>query len=111
MMNNDPLVAIKNINKMSKHIGKDVARDMGIPLSEFKQYIKPKEIESLVKQYSVKRGDESMINTNILQTIFKEVRNWTLGIQLCKLASSGQLDSYWDDEQNCIIFEKDKKNG
>jgi uncharacterized protein Yka (UPF0111/DUF47 family) len=111
-MNDDPLVTIKNINQMSKHIGKDIANNMGIPLSEFKHYIKPKEIRSIIKQYSVKKDEEDMINTTILQKIFNEVNNWVLGIQLCKMAVDNKLDSCWDTEQNCIIFEaKENKNG
>lgn len=103
-MYND-LIKIKNLNKMSRHIGKDVAENLNIPLSEFKQYIKPKEVRSLIKQYSIKQGDEYMINNLILQKIFLEVQNWVYGINLCKMAVDGKLETCWDSEQNCMMFE------
>lgn len=102
----DNLVKIKNINKMSKHIGKDIAINLNIPLSEFREYIKPSEVKSLIKQYSIKKDDKYMINTLILQKIFSEVNNWVLGISLCKMAVDGKLETSWDNEENCMLFDK-----
>lgn len=109
----DDLVIIKDMNKMSKHIGKDVARNLSIPISEFKEYIKPKEIKSLIKQYSINKQEDYLINTLILQKIYSEVNNWVLGISLSKMASEGKLETSWDSEQNCMLFEtlKGEKNG
>ena len=104
-MDSDPLVQIKCINKMSKHIGKDIARSMNIPLSELKDYIKPKEIKSIILQYAVPKNDKALINSIILKKILKEVNNWVLGVQLCKMASRGEIETSWDDSQNCMIFE------
>jgi hypothetical protein len=103
-MHDDPLVEIKCINKMSKHIGKDVAKNMNIPLSELKEYIKPKEIKSIILQYAVVQRGKALLNAFILQKIFKEVNNWILGIQLSKMASKGDLEASWDEEQNCMVF-------
>ncbi|NDB85484.1 MAG: hypothetical protein EB127_22695 [Alphaproteobacteria bacterium] len=108
-MFDDPLVAIKDINKMSKHIGKDVAKHMNIPLNELKDYIKPKEIRSILQQYCIPKQDQLMINTLILKKVFQEVNNWVLGIQLCKMASNGQLEACWNEEENCMIFETKEK--
>jgi hypothetical protein len=104
-MSTDPLIQIKCINKMSKHIGKDIARSMNIPITELKEYIKPKEIKSIILQYSVPRDEKALINSMILKKILKEVNNWVLGVQLCKMASRGEIETSWDDEQNCMIFE------
>lgn len=103
-MKRDPLVRIKNIKKISKHIGRDIASEMLIPLSEMKNFIKPKEITSIVKQYAISKNGGYYINTIILNKIFSEVKNWVLGIQLAKMASDGKLDTIWDEEQNCMIF-------
>jgi hypothetical protein len=111
-MIDDPLVSIKNISRMSKHIGKDIAKNMGIPIKELKQYIRPSEIQSIIKQYCIVKNSNYMINTLILKKVFQEVNNWVLGIQLCKMASSDQLEAVWDGDQNCIIFEtKEQNNG
>lgn len=102
--NNDPLMKLKSIKKISKHIGKDVAMDMAIPIQEMKEYITPKEVSSIVKQYCIYKNNDYFINTLILQKIFTEVKNWVLGIQLAKMASEGKIESIWDNEQNCMIF-------
>lgn len=102
----DNLVKIKNINRMSKHIGKDVAQNLNIPLHEFKEYIKPKEIKSLIKQYSIHKNGNYLVNSLILEKIFSEVNNWVLGISLCKMAVDGKIETSWDSEQNCMLFDK-----
>jgi hypothetical protein len=102
----DNLVKIKNLNRMAKHIGRDVAMSLSMPLSEFKEYITPKEVKSLIKQYSIYQDDKFMINGLILQKIFTEVNNWVLGINLCKMAVAGQIETSWDSEQNCMLFDK-----
>lgn len=107
-MYNDPLVKIKNITRMSKHIGKDVAKSMSIPIDELKNFIRPKEIKSIIQQYSIKKEDEYHINSLILKKVFNEVNNWILGIQLCGMAVRGELETCWDSEQNCMIFEASK---
>ena len=105
----DPLLKIKNMRQMSKQIGRDIAREMALPLEELSELIKPKEIRSLIKQYSVYKNDEYLINTMILNKIFHEARNWILGVQLAKMASEGKLDTFWDDESNCMTFSSTDK--
>lgn len=103
-MSNDPLMRIKSIKKVAKHIGRDIATEMMIPLKEMKEYIKPKEVASIVKQYAIYKDGDYLMNTIILQKIFGEVKNWVLGIQLAKMAASGKMDTLWDNEQNCMVF-------
>lgn len=103
-MQNEPLMKITNIKGVAKHIGKDTAKEMMIPIREMKQYITPKEISSIIKQYSVVKDNEYYMNTKILEKVFTEVKNWVLGIQLAKMASCDKMDTMWDEEQNCMIF-------
>jgi len=100
----DKLVKIKDVNKMSKHIGKDVAKDMGIPLKEFKYYITPKEVKSIIEQYSLSKDDGVYLSSIRLQQIFSAINSWVVGIQMSKLASDGKIEVYWDEEQNCATF-------
>jgi len=100
----DPLLKIKDIRGVSKHIGRDVANEMLIPIKEMKDFIRPKEIRSLIKQYSISKNNELYMNTVILQKIFTEVKNWVLGVQLAKMASEGKIDTIWDEETNCMVF-------
>lgn len=111
-MEKDPLVAIKNIKRTAKYIGKDVAKNRGIPISEFSDYIKPKEIVSLIKQFAIERDDKYLINTKLLQKIFTEVHDWVLGVTLSKMASKDLIETYWDEELNCMTFApKENNNG
>jgi hypothetical protein len=111
--NDDELYKITNIRGAAKHIGRDVAKVRGIPLKEFGDYIKPREIVSIIKQCSVKEKDNYLMNTKILDKILQEVHNWVLGVTLSKLASKDMIDTYWDDKQNCMTFAPKgmKKNG
>lgn len=104
MMDKEPLVIIKDLKKTAKYIGKDVAKNRGIPLDEFTNYIKPKEIASIIKQYCIEKNGKYLINTKILQRIFTEVHDWVLGITLCKMATKDLIETYWDDKLNCMTF-------
>lgn len=111
-MKRDPLVAIKNIKRTAKYIGKDVAKNREIPLDELSSYIKPKEIVSIIKQFAIEKDGMYLINTKILQKIFTEVHDWVLGVNLSRLASKDIIDTYWDDQLNCMTFsQKDNKHG
>jgi hypothetical protein len=111
-MDKEPLVIIKNIKKTAKYIGKDVAKNRGIPLNELTSYIKPKEIVSIIKQYSIPNEDKYLMNTKILQNIFTEVHDWVLGVTLSKMASKDLIDTYWDETLNCMTFApKENDNG
>lgn len=100
----DDLVKIIGIKNVAKHIGKDIANEMLIPIKEMKDFIKPKEVVSIIKQYSVNKNGEFYMNSIILGKILSEIKNWVLGIQLAKMASEGKIDTIWDEEQNCMIF-------
>jgi len=103
-MDKEPLVVIKNLKKTAKYIGKDVAKNRGIPLSELTNYIKPKEIVSIIKQYCISKEDKYLMNTKILQKIFTEVHDWVLGVTLSKMASKDLIETYWDNNLNCMTF-------
>lgn len=103
-INDDKMMKVKSIKRIAKHIGKDVAKEMLIPIEEMSYFIKPKEVVSLIKQYCVKDNDEYLMNANILQKIFSEVKNWVLGIQLAKMASDDKMEVMWDDDEYCMIF-------
>lgn len=101
----DKLVKIKDVDRMAKHLRRDIAKSQAIALKELKQFITQDETISLIKQYCEKNDDgELMVNTKILDKIFQEMYNWIVGIELSKLASKGVFDVYWSEEQNCMTF-------
>ena len=101
----DKLVKIKDIDKMARHLRRDIASQQSVTIKELKNFITQNETISLIRQYSKqnKNGDY-LINTKILDKIFTEMYNWILGVELCQLASKGMFDVYWDDKQNCMTF-------
>lgn len=101
----DKLVKIKNLTRAAKHLGKDIAKQRKIPLCKFKEYITVKEIKNIIKQFALE--DEAggcLINYKILHKICEEINTWVLGIELAKLASLDSVETYWDDERNCMVF-------
>lgn len=104
------LVKIKNLSKAAKHLGKDIAKQRKIPLSKFKEYITPREVKNIIKQYAVQNeyGDY-LINYKLLHKICSEIDKWVLGIEISKLASLDCVETYWDDEKNCMIFSYKKE--
>jgi hypothetical protein len=113
MMKKDPLVAIKNLKRTAKYIGKDVAKNRGIPLEDLSHYIRPREIVSIIKQFAIEKEEKYLLNTKLLQKIFTEVHDWVLGVSLSKMASNDIIDTYWDSELNCMTFSKkdDQEHG
>jgi hypothetical protein len=101
----DNLVKIKNLTHAAKHLGKDIAKQRKIPLCKFKEYITVKEIKNIIKQYALQdEHDDYLINYKILHKICEEINTWVLGIELAKLASLDSVETYWDDEKNCMVF-------
>ncbi|NDC96199.1 hypothetical protein EBZ38_17440 [bacterium] len=101
----DKLVKIKDIDKMARHIRKDIAKQQGVPIKELKFHITQNEMISLIRQYAkVNEDGEAMVNCVILDKIFKEAYNWIVGIEISKLASKGIFDVYWSDEKNSMVF-------
>ena len=44
------------------------------------------------------------MNYKILHRICEEINTWVLGIELAKLASLDSVETYWDDQKNCMVF-------
>jgi hypothetical protein len=110
----DKLVKIKNIQKMARHIRRDVAKHHEIPLKELKDLITQNEVVSLIKQYS--QSDDLgnlLINCEMLDKVFKEVYTWMVGIEISRLASAGTFDVYWNSDKASMTFSAttEKENG
>jgi hypothetical protein len=70
------------------------------------------EIVSIIKQFAIEDNDTYIINTSILKKIFIEVNDWILGMTLSRMASNDLIETYWDNELNCMTFSpKGNDNG
>ena len=96
---------IQDINKISKNIAKAVAKYAGFSYKELRSYIKVANVKQIVEKYSSfnQRGN-LCIDEEEAQAACEEIFDWLVGVDLAKLASNGDLDCYWDNEQNCMIF-------
>jgi len=45
-----------------------------------------------------------LINEQIFDDVFNDIRNWFYEVGLCKLAAKGFVDCAWDDESNEMVF-------
>jgi hypothetical protein len=101
----DNLVKIKNLTLAAKHLGRDIAKQRKIPMCKFKEYITVKEVKNIIRQFGLQDEDGSiLINYKILHKICEEINVWVLGIELSKLAALDSIETYWDDERNCMVF-------
>ena len=101
----DNLVKIKDLTRAAKHLGKDIAKQRKIPLGKFKEYITVNEVKNIIKQFGLQDEDGNvLINYKILHKICEEINVWVLGIELSKLAALDSIETYWDDERNCMVF-------
>tara|TARA_B100001778_G_scaffold302117_1_gene278568 strand:- start:2418 stop:2810 length:393 start_codon:yes stop_codon:yes gene_type:complete len=96
---------IQDINKFSKNIAKQVAKYAGFSYKELKSYIKVGNVKQIIQNHSSFNQHGNMcINEEDAEAACEEIFDWLVGVDLAKLASNGDLDCYWDDEDNCMIF-------
>lgn len=109
----DPYIKIKNLSKFAKFLATTVAKDCGLEIDKVKvnDFITLKNVKGIIRQYAKVKNEELFINTKILLKINDELLSWILGVSLAKAASNGELECYWDDLKNCMMFKKGKING
>ena len=71
------------------------------------------QVESIIAEKSIEVDEESkyIINGNIFEDIFDEVRNLIYQSAMCQLAAKGYVECAWDDEENKMVFWVDKEKG
>lgn len=71
------------------------------------------QVESIIAEKSIEVDEESkyIINGNIFEDIFDEVRNLIYQSAMSQLAAKGYVECAWDDEENKMVFWVDKEKG
>jgi hypothetical protein len=71
------------------------------------------QIESIIAEKSIDIDEESkyIINGDIFEDIFDEVRNLIYQSAISQLAAKGYIECAWDDKKNKMIFWVDKEKG
>jgi len=64
------------------------------------------QVINMVKKNNLGLDEEGsyLINQDIFDDIFNDIRNWLYEVGLCKLAAKGFVDCAWDDESNEMVF-------
>jgi hypothetical protein len=78
-------------------------------------FITIEQIINLIKKNNLGLDEDGnyIINSDIFDEMFGEIRDWLYGVGLSKLAAKGFVDCAWDDEANEMVFwlaNKDKTN-
>ena len=71
------------------------------------------QVESIIAEKSIDVDEESkyIINGDIFEDIFDEVRNLIYQSAMSQLAAKGYVECAWDDEENKMVFWVDKEKG
>ena len=69
------------------------------------------QVESIIAEKSIEIDEESkyIINGDIFEDIFDEVRNLIYQSAMSQLAAKGYVECAWDDEKNKMVFWVDDK--
>lgn len=76
-------------------------------------FISIKQIISLIEKNSLGRDQDNnyIINEDIFNDVFDQIRDWIYEVGLAKLAANGFVECAWDSDNNCMVFwlaDKDK---
>ena len=94
---------------MREGVAKSFSEDYSENLDEF---ISVDQVISLVEQHSLGQDEDGyhIINEEVFNDIFNDLREWMYGVGLSKLASKGYVECAWDDDANEMIFWLADKN-
>jgi hypothetical protein len=69
-------------------------------------FITIEQVINLIKNNNLGLDDEGnyLINSDIFDEVFNQIREWLYGVGLSKLVSKGYVDCAWDDEANEMVF-------
>jgi hypothetical protein len=64
------------------------------------------QVINMIKKDNLGLDEEGnyLINEEIFDNVFNNIRNWLYEVGLCKLAAKGFVDCSWDDESNEMVF-------
>jgi hypothetical protein len=104
----DRLMEITDLNKFAKYIAVHTANEIGIETKKnsLKEYITLKNVKGIVSQYAKIKNGKMCVNNRIMKKIQNELTNWILGVSLAKMAGNDEIDCYWDDTKNCMMFKR-----
>ena len=75
-------------------------------------FITVNQVINLIKKNNLGQDEDGyfLINEDIFNQVFEEIRDWLYGVGLSKLASTGYVECAWDNDSNEMIFWLADKN-
>ena len=69
-------------------------------------FISIPQVINMIKKNNLGLDDEGnyLINEDIFEDIFENIRSWLYSVGLAKLASKGFVDCAWDNDSNEMVF-------
>lgn len=70
------------------------------------EFISIGQIINMIKKNNLGLDEEGnyLINEDIFEDVFNNIRTWLYEVGLCKLAAKGFVDCSWDDDSNEMVF-------
>lgn len=70
------------------------------------EYITLEQVKSLIIGYSLGQDEDDnyLINAEVFNDTFDDVREWFYQAGLSKLAAKGVIECAWDDDSNQMVF-------
>jgi hypothetical protein len=70
------------------------------------EFITVPQVINLIKKNNLGKDENQdyIIDENIFNNVFEEIRQWLYEVGLCKLAAKGLVDCAWDSGSNEMIF-------
>ena len=94
---------------MRANVAKSFSEDYSENLDDF---ISLEQVIYLVEHHSLGLDEQGnhIINEEVFNDIFDDLREWLYGVGLAKLASQGLIECAWDDDSNEMVFWLADKN-
>lgn len=99
--------SIIDMNGYASSMRESVAQSFSNDYSEnLDDFISIKQVIALIEQHSLGNDDDGfhIINEEIFNDIFEDLREWMYGVALAKLAGKGFIECAWDDNANEMVF-------
>lgn len=102
---------IANMTVLAKTLGKTVARDADFTYDQLRDYISVQNIKNIIEDYADKDEDGcKAISNEGVASVMSDIFDWLLGRDLATMCANDQLDCYWDDKINEMVFKAKKEN-
>lgn len=106
-MEDDTIYSINDLDGYAASIRDGVAQSF---VEDYKdnldEYITLEQVKSLIIGYSLGQDEDDnyLINAEVFNDTFDDVREWFYEAGLSKLAAKGVIECAWDDDSNQMVF-------